>query len=171
MYSLVFSSMDHVPLPRIAPRAISQRAIKFNKHRAPSSVQGTGYIGEMKSSPVLWACAWPGIWVVGGFSVYPIFRGFRVVGWFDFSGKEVKKPTLPKPGRIGHPEKHISDTQRSRIAAESSTGTLACAVFVIVPCSTIYVLEPAAAHKPAQARVPVLLGCPRLDDGAPLRQH
>jgi hypothetical protein len=31
-------------------------------------------------------------------------RGFRGVGGFDFSGKEVKTPTLPKAGRVGHPK-------------------------------------------------------------------
>jgi hypothetical protein len=26
-----------------------------------------------------------------------------MVGGFDFSGKKVKNPTLPKAGRVGHP--------------------------------------------------------------------
>jgi len=44
-----------------------------------------------------------------------------------------------------------------RGAAESSTGTLACAVFAIETPSRIHALEDAAAFKSAQARVPVLL--------------
>jgi len=39
-----------------------------------------------------------------GFGGWPIPRGFRGVGGFDFSGKEVKTPTLPKAGRVGQPE-------------------------------------------------------------------
>jgi hypothetical protein len=31
-------------------------------------------------------------------------RGFRGAGGFDFTGKEVKTSTLPKAGRVGHPE-------------------------------------------------------------------
>jgi hypothetical protein len=31
-------------------------------------------------------------------------RGFREAKGSDFSGKEVKTPTLPKAGRVGHPK-------------------------------------------------------------------
>ena len=49
----------------------------------------------------LWRATWPLSW--GRSCGFLIPRGFRGVGGFDFSGKEVKTPTLPKAGRVGHP--------------------------------------------------------------------
>src|SRR5579864_2060002 len=52
--------------------------------------------------PVTWRVAGP--LSRGGSCGCPIPRGFRGVGGFAFPRKEVKTPTLPKAGRVGHPE-------------------------------------------------------------------